>query len=91
MMTIPKPIKLWSRGQLTIPRAVREALRLDEDSELSVFVVGPCLILTPKRLVRASLAKTVERTMQRQGTRLEDLLKSLKEERRRYNRTAYGL
>ena len=59
--TISKSVKLWGRGQLTIPKEVREALKMDEETQLSVFVVGQCLMLTPKRLTRASLAKNVEK------------------------------
>lgn len=86
MTTIPQPIKLWGRGQLTIPKDVRSALRLDETSQLTVFVVGRCLVLTPKRLLRTSLAKDVERSMKEQRLTLDDVLQSLKETRRRYNR-----
>ncbi len=90
MTTTPKPVKLWGRGQLTIPKMARQALKLDEDSQLCVFVVGRCLILTPKRLQGASLARDVARSMKTKGLRLEDVLQDLKEERRRYNREAYG-
>lgn len=88
--TIPKSVRLWSRGQLTIPKEAREVLHLDEESQLNVFVVGRSLILTPKRLLRASLAKDVERSMKSQGLDLADLLKALKEERSRYNREPHG-
>ena len=91
MMTIPKPVKLWGRGQLTIPKEVRNALKLDEENQLSVFVIGRCLILTPKRLVRASLARDVEQAMKRKGLSLNDVLAALKTERQRYNRDAHGV
>ncbi len=88
--TIPKAVKVWGRGQLTIPKEARQALKLSEDDQLSVFVIGRCLLLTPKRLLRASVAKNVERSMKARGLSLNTLLKTLKAERRRYNQTAYG-
>lgn len=89
--TSPTSVKVWRRGQLTIPKALREALHLEGDSHLSAFVVGSCLVLTPKRLLRASLARDIQRSMKAQGLTLEDLLEDLKKERRRYNKEAYGL
>lgn len=84
--TVPKPVKLWGRGQLTIPKEIRQALKLGEEDRLSVFVVGRCLVLTPKRLVGPALAQDVEKAMKANGLSLEDLLRDLKAERRRYNR-----
>ena len=88
--TIPKAVKLWGRGQLTIQKEARQALRLNQDDQLSVFVVGRCLVLTPKRLLGPALAKEVARSMKAKGLSLEDLLQDLKEERRRYNQERYG-
>jgi AbrB family looped-hinge helix DNA binding protein len=89
--TVPKSVKLWGRGQLTIPKEVREALKLNEDDQLSVFVVGRCMVLTPKRMLGPALAKDMQKAMKAKGLTLDDLLKDLREERRRYNREVYGL
>ena len=88
--TVPRSVKLWGRGQLTIPKEVREAMNLDNEAQLSVFVVGKCLMLTPKRLTRAALAKNVEKSMAQKGLGLKDLLDDLKAERRRYTRENYA-
>jgi len=37
------------------------ALRLDEHTGINIFRVGKVLLMTPKRLQRASLAAEVER------------------------------
>ena len=89
--TIPRLIKLWGRGQLTIPKEVRQALHLEDENQMSVFLVGRCLVLTPKRLFRASLAREVQRSMKTQRVGLEDLLKTLKDQRQRYNKESYDL
>ena len=88
--TVPKSVKLWGRGQLTIPKEIRQAMKLDQEDHLSVFVVGRCLVLTPKRLLGPTLAKEVIRSMKAKGLSLEDLLRDLKAERRRYNQEHYG-
>jgi bifunctional DNA-binding transcriptional regulator/antitoxin component of YhaV-PrlF toxin-antitoxin module len=89
--TIPQPVKLWGRGQLTLPKQLREALKLDDRTILNVFVVGDTLILTRKKLLGPSLAEEFQRAMKKQGLTLKDLLKALEEERRRYMREHYGL
>lgn len=88
--TLPKSVKLWGRGQLTIPKEVREALKMDDETQLSVFVVGQCLMLTPKRLTRASLAKNVEKSMKEKRITLEKLLNDLKTDHKRYVQEKYA-
>ncbi|HYA91607.1 MAG TPA: AbrB/MazE/SpoVT family DNA-binding domain-containing protein [Thermodesulfobacteriota bacterium] len=89
MATPPKLVRIRSRGQLTIPQDLREALRLDESTGLSIFRVGKVLILSPKRLQRASLAKEVEREMKRQRLTLKDLISDLRIQRKKYLAEAY--
>lgn len=83
--TAPKSVKIWGSGQLTIPRDLRIALHLDESAHVNIFAVGPCLVLTSKSLMRSALAKNVQKSMKEQGMTLKDLLKDLKDQRRRYS------
>jgi AbrB family looped-hinge helix DNA binding protein len=87
--TAPKLVRVRSRGQLTIPQNMREALGLDENTGLNIFRVGKVLIMSPKRLQRASLAKEVEREMKRQGLTLKDLISDLRVQREKYLAEAY--
>jgi bifunctional DNA-binding transcriptional regulator/antitoxin component of YhaV-PrlF toxin-antitoxin module len=89
MTTSPKLVRVRSRGQLTIPQDMREALSLDESTGLNIFRVGKVLILSPKRLQRASLAKEVEREMKRQRLTLKDLISDLRIQREKYLAEAY--
>ena len=82
--TTSRLVRVRSRGQLTIPQDLREVLGLDEETGLNVFRVGRVLLMTPKRLQRGALASDVEREMKREGVTLEDLLKDLKDQRKRY-------
>jgi virulence-associated protein VagC len=68
---------------------MREALSLDERTGLNIFRVGKVLILSPKRLQRASLAKEVEREMKRQGLSLKDLISDLRVQRKKYLAETY--
>ncbi len=86
----PKSVKLWGSGQLTIPKDMREALRLDKETKLNVFAVGRCLVMTPKPLLRRSLAKKAQRQMRDEKISLDDLLKELKSERRQYVKEVHG-
>ena len=87
--TTSRLVRIRSRGQLTIPQDLREALDLDEETGLNVFRVGKVLLMTPKRLQRGALASDVEREMKREGVTLEDLLKDLKDQRKRYLAETY--
>ena len=87
--TAPKLVRVRSRGQLTIPQDMREALSLDEDTGLNIFRIGKVLIMSPKRLQRASLATEVEREMKRRGLTLKDLISDLRVQREKYLAEAY--
>jgi len=89
MATVLKLVRVRSRGQLTIPKDMREALSLDENTGLNLFRVGKVLIMSPKRLQRASLAKEVEREMKRKGLTLKDLISDLRVQREKYLAEAY--
>jgi AbrB family looped-hinge helix DNA binding protein len=82
--TIPRTTRVRIRGQVTIPQDIREQMNLDEQSTLSIFRVGNVLLMTPKRLHRATLAKKAQREMKREGLTLKDLLAHLRMERKRY-------
>jgi bifunctional DNA-binding transcriptional regulator/antitoxin component of YhaV-PrlF toxin-antitoxin module len=87
--TPPKLVRVRSRGQLTIPQDMREALSLDENTGLNIFRVGKVLIMSPKRLQRASLAKEVEREMKRRGLTLKNLISDLRIQREKYLAEVY--
>ena len=82
--TMPRSARVRIRGQITIPQDIREEMNLDEQTTVNIFRVGKVLLMTPKRLERASLAKKVERELKREGMTLEDLLTDLKMQRKRY-------
>jgi len=88
--TTPRPARVRIRGQITIPQDIREEMNLDEQATVNIFRVGKVLLMTPKRMQRASLAKAVEREMKREGLSLEDLLADLEAQRKRYFEESYA-
>jgi bifunctional DNA-binding transcriptional regulator/antitoxin component of YhaV-PrlF toxin-antitoxin module len=87
--TGPRIVKIRARGQLTIPQDIREELELDKEAVVSLIRVGKTLVITPKPLRRASLARQVEAEMKKEIT-LEDLLADLRAQRERYFDETYG-
>ncbi|MFH1024966.1 MAG: AbrB/MazE/SpoVT family DNA-binding domain-containing protein [Planctomycetota bacterium] len=88
--TLPRAVRVWNRGQMTIPKEVRQAIGVKGDTFLQVFAVGRCLVMTPKKLERAVLSGEIENDMKRNRLTLNGLLAHLKGERRRYNRERHG-
>jgi len=88
--TTPRPARVRIRGQITIPQDIREEMNLDEQATVNIFRVGKVLLMTAKRMQRASLAKAVEREMKREGLSLEDLLADLRAQRKCYFEEAYS-
>ncbi|MGH7232446.1 MAG: AbrB/MazE/SpoVT family DNA-binding domain-containing protein [Nitrospiraceae bacterium] len=83
-------VKVWGRGQLTIPASIRKELHLEEDASLTVVKVGDVLLLTPRKLIGDTIAKKAARAMKQVGLKLDDLLADLKKQRERYSRERNG-
>ena len=91
VVTLPKTIRVWERGQLTIPKDIREEVNIGENSAVNIFRIGKSIIITPKMLLGPKLARQVEKAMKKEGITLNDLISDLKKERERYNRETYGI
>ncbi|MCX5917246.1 MAG: AbrB/MazE/SpoVT family DNA-binding domain-containing protein [Deltaproteobacteria bacterium] len=89
LASLPRVARVRIRGQITIPQDIREEMNLDEQATVNIFRVGKVLLMTPKRLQRASMARMVEREMKREKLSLEDLLADLRSQRKRYLEEAY--
>lgn len=74
-------VRLRQRGQITMPREVRDRLNVNEGDTLTLVQVGSVLILTPKRSVVPVLADRIVELMEKDGVTLADLLLGLEEER----------
>jgi bifunctional DNA-binding transcriptional regulator/antitoxin component of YhaV-PrlF toxin-antitoxin module len=83
-------VKVWGRGQLTIPSTIRKELHLDEEGTMTLVKVGDILLLTPRRLIGDDVSRKSARTMKKAGLKLDALLVDLKTQRARYNKERYG-
>ena len=79
-------VKVWGRGQLTIPAAIRRELHLKEEVALTIVKVGDVILMTPKPLEVDLVAKKARREMKKSGLTVEDILADLDRQRARYNK-----
>lgn len=82
--------EIKARGQLTIPKKVREAGHLEEGQTVTIIPVGDSLIITPKRLELEEARRQLRKLIKASGTSLPELLSGLDEEREALYRETYG-
>ena len=79
-----RKVRVWGKGQFTIPAEIRERLGIKEDSYLEVFQAGRAIIATPERLAVKELAESVQIEMSEGGVNLQCLLRELREGKHEY-------
>ena len=83
-------VKVWGRGQLTIPAAIRKELHLKEEAALTLVKVGDVILMTQRPLEVDSVAKKARKEMKHSGLTVEDILADLDRQRARYNKDRNG-
>ena len=83
-------VKVWGRGQLTIPAAIRKDLHLKEEAALTLVKVGNVILMTPTVLHIDSVAKKARREMKKAGLTLDDVLADLDRQRAQSSRERRG-
>lgn len=83
-------VKVWGRGQLTIPAAIRKDLHLKEEAALTLVKVGNVILMTPTVLHIDSVAKKARKEMKKAGLTLDDVLADLDRQRARSSRERRG-
>ncbi|MBI5101942.1 MAG: AbrB/MazE/SpoVT family DNA-binding domain-containing protein [Nitrospirae bacterium] len=79
-----------TRGQLTIPKKIREKSHIDEGSIVSILPVGDSLIITPKKLGLDEARRELRRLLKSSGFSADDLVADLDSERDNFFRETYG-
>ena len=82
--------EIKSRGQLTIPKKIRETSRLEEGQVVSIIPVGDSVIITPRELTLDEARRQIKKILKESGLSAEKVLKGLKEEREAVYKETYG-
>ncbi|MCL4491761.1 MAG: AbrB/MazE/SpoVT family DNA-binding domain-containing protein [Nitrospirae bacterium] len=82
--------EIKSRGQLTIPKKIREMSHLEEGQAVSIIPVGDSVIITPKRLELDEARRQIRKILEASGLSAEEVLSGLKEERESLYREIYA-
>ena len=82
-------IQIRQRGQMTIPRRLRESLAIEAGDTLTVFQVGDALLLTPRPLQTPQLIERLADMLDESGLTLADLLADLPRIREEIYRERY--
>lgn len=70
-------IKVWERGQITIPKDLRKELEIKENDVLYAEKLGRGIFLRPTESVIEQIQKKGEELMREKGLKMEDLIEDL--------------
>ena len=82
--------EIKARGQLTIPKKIREMSHLEEGSFVSIVPVGDSLVITPRRIELDEARRQVRKLLKASGLTVGELVEGLKEEREELFKDTYG-
>ena len=87
-MSEPITLQLAQRGIITLPKAVREAYKLEAGDTLTLIDLGGVFVLSPRRAEVDRLADQIASDLAQRGETLESMLLALREAREQYDRFA---
>lgn len=82
--------EIKDRGQLTIPKGVREAGPLAPGQEVTIIPIGDSVLVTPRRLGVDEARRELRRLLAASGLTVDDLVAGLEEAREEVHGEAYG-
>jgi len=82
--------EIRSRGQLTIPKAIRKISNLDEGQIVSMLPIGESIIITPEPMQLNEARRQMKKILLSSGMSVEELVEGLKEERSKLFGELYG-
>jgi len=88
--TKPYSTSIKARGQLTIPKKIREMKHLEEGQTISLIPLGDAVIIAPQRLELDEARRRINKILKDAGVQADDLLTGLVKEREALYRERYG-
>lgn len=88
--TKPYTAEIKARGQLTIPKKIRQMKHLDEGQTVSLVPLGDVVIIMPRRLELDEARRRITKILKESGVSAEDMLTGLVREREVLYRERYG-
>lgn len=82
--------EIKARGQLTIPKKIRDISHLEEGQAVSIISLGDSLIITPKRLELDEARREIRKVLKSSKMTVEELMSGLREERDALYQETYG-
>lgn len=91
-MDAAKPYRshIRERGQLTIPKEVREKGALHDGEAVTIIPIGDSILVTPHKLGLEEARREIRKLMKRAGVTAEELIGGLEEERAKVFEETYG-
>jgi len=86
----PYIAEIKSRGQLTIPKKIREISNIEEGQVVTILPIGNSVFITPKRLELDEARRELKKILRNSGCSLEELLIGIHEERESLYKEIYG-
>lgn len=85
----PIPVEVRGRGQVTIPKKLRERYHLSEGAELVIVPVGAAMLLAPRPLPLEEARRKLIRIMRDSGVTMEEMLEGIEKEREKQASKGY--
>ena len=82
--------EIRERGQLTIPKKIREMSHMEEGQVVSIIPVGDAIIISPKRLQLGEARNQIKKILKATGLSPDEVLSGLDEERAALFGELYG-
>ena len=86
----PCVTEIRQRGQITIPKSIRESSHLEGGHSVTIFPLGNSVIIAPERLELNDARRQMKRILVASGVTVEELLEGLAEERANLFGELYG-